>query len=71
MCHEQSNIPNRYVCMAAARSLQLCLTLQPSRLQPAKLLCPWDFPGRILEWVAMFSSRDLPDPAIEPTSPAL
>ena len=27
--------------------------------------------ARILEWVAMFSSRDLPNPGIEPRSPAL
>ena len=26
---------------------QLCLTLlQPHGLQPARLLCPWDFPGK-------------------------
>ena len=34
------------------------ILLQPHGLQPIKLLCPWDFPGRILEWVAMpFSKR--------------
>ena len=27
--------------------------------------------ARILEWVTMPSSRDLPDPRIQPTSPAL
>ena len=27
--------------------------------------------ARILEWVAMLSSRDLPDPRVEPVSPAL
>ena len=27
--------------------------------------------ARILEWVAMPFSRDLPDPGVEPTSPAL
>ena len=27
--------------------------------------------SRILEWVAISFSRDLPDPGIEPTSPAL
>ena len=38
---------------------------------------PPDFPvhgiyqARILEWVAILSSRDLPDPGIEPASPAL
>ena len=25
---------------------QLCLTLPPHRLQPAKLLCPWSSPGK-------------------------
>ena len=29
------------------------------------------FQGRILEWVPFPSSGDLPDPGIEPTSPAL
>ena len=32
---------------ATAKSLQLCLTLlRPHGLQPARLLCPWDSPGR-------------------------
>ena len=43
-----------------------------------KLLSPWDFLGRILEWVAIPFSRgssqprdgDLPEPGIEPRSPA-
>ena len=26
-------------------------------LGPARLLCPWDFPARILEWVTISSSR--------------
>ena len=30
-------------CMLVA---QLCLTLQPHGLGPARLLCPWDFPGK-------------------------
>ena len=29
-----------------AKTLQSCLTLQPYRLQPAGLLCPWDSPGK-------------------------
>ena len=29
------------------------------------------FPARILEWVVISSSRDVPDSRIEPTSPAL
>ena len=36
-------------------------SLQPYGLQPARLLCPWDSAGRILdiilEWVAMSFSR--------------
>ena len=27
--------------------------------------------ARILQWVTMFFSQDIPDPGIEPTSPAL
>ena len=32
------------VCMCSVA--QLCLTLQPHGLQPIRLLCPWDFPGK-------------------------
>ena len=32
-------------------------TLPPHGLQPTRLLCPWDSPARILEWVAMLFSR--------------
>ena len=35
-------------------------SLLPYRLQPARLLCPWDFQARILEWVAISSSRGFP-----------
>ena len=45
-------------------------SLPPYGLSPAKLLSPWDFPARLLEWVAIHSSKDLPDPGIEPVSPA-
>ena len=31
---------------AAAKSLQLCLTVQPHRRQPTRLPCPWDSPGK-------------------------
>ena len=45
---------------------QSCLILPPRGLQPARLLCPRDFPGKNtgVGW-------DLPDPEIEPGSPAL
>ena len=29
-----------------AKSLQSSLTLQPYGLEPARLLCPWDSPGK-------------------------
>ena len=35
------------------------------------LLCPWDFPARVLDWVAISSSGGSSDPGIEPGSPAL
>lgn len=35
---------------------------------PQALLYLGVFQARILEWVAMLSSRDLPDPGIEPES---
>ena len=43
-------------CMHA-KSLQSCPTLQPHGLEPARLLCLWDFPARTQEWVAMPSSK--------------
>ena len=32
-------------------------SLQPHGLYPTRFLCPWDFPGRILEWVAISFSN--------------
>ena len=41
-------------------------------LQPTRLLCPWNSPSKNMEWVQPFSSSgDLPNPGIEPGSPAL
>ena len=56
-------------CCLLAKS---CLTLW----KPTDLSLPGSFihgisQARILEWVAIFSSRDLPDPGIKPVSPAL
>ena len=44
----------RTVC---TKSLQSFLTLRPHGLQPARLLCPWDSPGKTTGWVAMSFSR--------------
>ena len=32
-------------------------SLWPHELHPSRLLCPWDSPGRVLEWVAISLSR--------------
>ena len=32
--------------LCCAKSLQSCLTLQSYELEPNRLLCPWDFPGK-------------------------
>ena len=37
-------------------------SLRPHELQPARLLCPWDFPARILEWVSISISRGTSPP---------
>ena len=50
---------------------QPCLTLQPHRLQPARLLVPWDFPGKNtgVDWHFLLQGIFLT--GIEPRSPAL
>ena len=35
----------------------VCMLKRPHGLLPARLLCPWNSPARILEWVTMPSSR--------------
>ena len=41
-------------------------SLRPHGLQPVRLLCPWDFPGK-----EYWSGLPFPSPGIEPGSPAL
>ena len=52
------------VCMTACSVVQSCLTLSPPGSSVHGVL-----QERILEWGAMPSSRDLPDPGIDPVSP--
>ena len=53
-----------------AQSLQSCLTLfDPMDCSPAGSSVHGILQERILEWLAMPSSRDLPNPGIEPMSP--
>ena len=46
-------------------------SLQSHGLQPARLFCPWDFPGKNTGVGCHPFPGDLPDPGIKPTSPAL
>ena len=47
-------------------------SLRPCGLHPARLLCPWDSPGKNTGVDLPFPSPgDLTDPRIEPRSPAL
>ena len=60
--------PGTHVCVS--RSV-VSDSLQSCELPPSRLLRPWDSPGKgTLEWVAIPSPGDLPDPEIEPGSPA-
>ena len=53
-----------------AKSLQSCLTLcDPMDCSPPGSFVHRILQARILEWVAMPSPGDLPDPGIEPVSP--
>ena len=58
-----------WVCVSCSVMLD---PLQPHGLQPTRLLCPWDF-SRQGYWSGLPfpSPGDLPDPGIEPGSPAL
>ena len=56
--------------------IQSCLTfLQSSGLYPARLLCPWDFPGKNTGGDCHFlcpgHPGNLPEPGIESASPVL
>ena len=57
---------------AAAKSLQSCPTLcNPIDRSPPGFPDPGILQARILAWVALSYSRDLPNPVMEPVSPAL
>ena len=47
---------HRYMCLCLVA--QSCPTLRdPMNCKPARVLCPWGSPGRILEWGAISFSR--------------
>ena len=66
-------LSNCTVCKLECLVAQSCLTsLQPYGLYPARVLCPWDSPGKNTG-VGCHSplQGNFPDPGIEPRSPAL
>ena len=65
----EQNCPQTLLCFVV---LVTCNSLQPPELQPARLLSPWDSPGKNTG-VGCHSilQGDLPNPGIEPQSPAL
>ena len=46
-------------------------SLQPRRLWPTRLLCPWNPPGKNTGVGSHSLLQDLPNPGIKPRSPAL
>ena len=65
----QGSRMNKCWCCLVAKS---CTTLRPHGMQPARLLCPWNFPGKNTGVGQLFPSPgDLPNPGIESMSPAL
>ena len=57
------------LCVLCAKSLQLCPTLgNPVASTPRGSSVHGVSQARILEWVAISFSRDLPNPGIEPAS---
>ena len=40
------HLPGNNYAWMCAKSLQSCPTLRPYGLKPARLLCPWDSPGK-------------------------
>ena len=59
-------------CFTYGLVAKSCLTLPPHGLESARLLCPWDSPGKNSGVGCHFLLQgDLPDPGIEPASPAM
>ena len=59
------------VCVCVCVYSVTCRSLWPHRLQPTRLLCPWDF-SRQEYWCGLPfpSSGDFPSPRLQPISPA-
>jgi len=62
-------LKNERLCCCSVSHVRLCAT--PCTVAQQAPVSAGIFQARILEWVAISSSRDLPDPGIEPQSPVL
>ena len=74
-CMDQRTTEKSITNIALSESVSLSVasdSLQPHGLWPARLLCPWNFPDKNTEVSLQFPSKgNLPNPGIEPRSPAL
>ena len=69
---ERCSISLVIACVPGQSCLTLCNPMNPmDPMDPASLLVHGIFLARILEWAAVSSSGDLPNPGIKPTSPVL
>ena len=58
------------VCVCVCACSVLSNSLGPHELQPARFLCPWNFPGKNTGVGCHFLFQEIPDPGITLLSPA-
>ena len=77
ICMGQRTTEKSIINIALSESESVTLSVasdswQPHGLEPARLLCPWNFPDKNTEVSLPFPSKgNLPNPGIEPRSPVL
>ena len=63
---------SNFMCCVCSVTSVVSNSLQPNGLQLARLLCPWDSPGENTKvGSCSLLQRNLPNPGIEPRTPAL
>ena len=70
MQHKVREIIYLYLLITQARFPQRVLSLRSHGPEPARLLCPWNFPGKNTGVVAILSSSEFPNSGMKPMSPA-
>ena len=58
----KTHIPGLYLKTVCVNHSVVSDSLQPHGLYPARLLCPWDSPGKNIEWVVISFSRGSSQP---------